>query len=152
MTTAVAELTVLVMLAAGCSSGNVARVSDECDLLTSSEVADNIHADADPGVLTSASNETETRICSFKVGGQLGAVLVYLGAGVAPATAQNDAPVHSRGSDRPTNPKHVASDDGDTAGERFWWLSIRVSTMVVTVGTRWSAGRSTMIPGWLPGG
>ena len=91
MRTAVAELTVLVMLAAGCSSGNVARVSDACDLLTSSEVADNIHADADPGVLMSASNETETRICSFKVGGQLGAVLVYLGAGVAPATAQNDA-------------------------------------------------------------
>ena len=97
MRTAVAELTVLVMLAAGCSSGNVARVSDACDLLTSSEVADNIHADADPGVLMSASNETETRICSFKVGGQLGAVLVYLGAGVAPANTDRYRATEVRG-------------------------------------------------------
>ena len=65
--------------------------------MTPSEVADNIHADADPGVLKSASNETETRICSFRVGGQLGTVLVYLGTGVAPANSDRYHATEVRG-------------------------------------------------------
>ena len=84
-------------LAYGCSSGNIARVADACDLLTSGEVAKVVQADAQPGVLRSAIGESEMRLCSFKVSGQLGAVVVYLGEGDAPANTDPNRAIEVRG-------------------------------------------------------
>ena len=80
----VGVLAVVSPVVVGCSGGDVRRVSDACALLTREEVSTAVHANAQPGVLTAAMDETDTRICSFQVSGQLGTVLVYLGEGDAP--------------------------------------------------------------------
>jgi hypothetical protein len=84
-------------LAFGCSSGDVTRVSDACDLLTSDEVAKTVQADAQPGVLAAAIGESEMRLCSFKVSGQLGTVVVYLGEGKAPDNTDPNRATEVRG-------------------------------------------------------
>ena len=49
--------------------------------------------------------------------------------------------------------QHVALHDGDATGEAVdFVVATSVSTMATTVGTRWSAGLITMIPGCVPGG
>jgi len=49
--------------------------------------------------------------------------------------------------------ERIALDDFDAAGrDSIEWLSISASSMLVTVGTRWSSGRTTTIPVWLSGG
>lgn len=53
-------------------------------LLTREEISIAVHAHAQPGALTPAMDETDTRICSLQVSGQLGTVLAYLGEGDAP--------------------------------------------------------------------
>lgn len=84
-------------LAYGCSSGDIARVSGACDLLTTDEVANAVQADAQTGVLTNAIGESQPRLCSFKVSGQLGTVLVYLGEGDAPANTDPNRATEVRG-------------------------------------------------------
>ena len=86
----------LMAASAGCSSGNGARVSDACDLLTSHEVAAAVHADAQPGVLTMAIGESKKRQCAFEVSGKLGTIVVYLGQGDAPTNSIPDRALEVR--------------------------------------------------------
>jgi hypothetical protein len=96
-------VSVLLLATAGCSSGHETGPPSVCDLVTSDDVGEAVHAKAEQGVAVPtisaslADKTPENSACKFAVSNELRTVVVSLGKGDAPPNTDPYRAVESHG-------------------------------------------------------